>query len=233
MKLAILGDIHANSFALAVVLRAAKMAEVDALLITGDYVGYYFSPKEVIELLRPWKKFMVRGNHEEMLKKSLLDWSFRCEVLSRYGSGIELAINQLSSNEIHELCNLPHPLMVDLDFKKILICHGSPNNIDSYIYPDSNFSSIDCLEFSEFDLIVAGHSHYPMLRSLSGGGLFINPGSVGQPRNSRPGAHWALYDTKDATVSFHCESYDYIDLQIEARNRHPELPYLADILGRK
>lgn len=233
MRLAILGDIHANDLALDVALRAIKTERVDALLITGDFVGYYFSPKKVIDLLRPWPKYMVRGNHEEILRRSISDFNFRNKVLSRYGSGIEVAIEQLSFSEIDFLCKLPHPLSVKLGQRKILICHGSPQNINFYLYPDSDLSTVNFSDYSEFDLIVSGHTHYPMIRKFRDGGVFVNPGSVGQPRNSKPGAYWALYDTVDAKVSFHCESYDYTALQTEARRRHPDLPYLADIFDRK
>ena len=232
MRLALLGDIHANILALEAVLQAAVKARVDALLITGDLVGYYFFPKEVIELLEPWRKHMVSGNHEKMLCRSRYDPEFLSTVGRRYGSGIEVALKQLSSDEIDMLCNLPHPLPLVLNGRKIMLCHGAPHDIDCYVYPDGDVAALDVEGLTDFDLVVTGHTHYPMQRALGEKTLLINPGSVGQPRDRRPGAHWALYDTGNGEVSFHCESYDISPLQAEALRRHPELPYLADVLGR-
>ena len=63
MRIALLGDIHGNSFALAAVLGAARATRVEKLLITGDFVGYYFWPREVLDMLRDWEVEAVRGNH--------------------------------------------------------------------------------------------------------------------------------------------------------------------------
>jgi predicted phosphodiesterase len=116
--------------------------------------------------------------------------------------------------------------------RKILLCHGAPHEIDYYVYPDSSLAVLDGAALTEFDLVVTGHTHYPMQKTLNEKTLLVNPGSVGQPRNRQPGAHWALYDTDSGEVSFRRESYNYSRLQAEARRRHPELPYLADVLGR-
>ena len=82
-----------------------------------------------------------------------------------------------------------------------------------------------------FDLVVMGHTHYPLVKK-QGGTLLVNPGSVGQPRNRRPGAAWAIFDTADRTVQLRSESYDSSDLVRECRLRHPELPYLSEVLLR-
>ena len=82
MKLALLGDIHGNKFALQAVLESAKNHNVDKLLITGDLVGYYPFVKEVLDLLKPWKKFIVSGNHEVMMKNSINDNDYLKKISS-------------------------------------------------------------------------------------------------------------------------------------------------------
>ena len=56
MRVALLGDVHGNELALAAVLEAARAAGAQALLVTGDLVGYYFAPDRVLELLRGWQR---------------------------------------------------------------------------------------------------------------------------------------------------------------------------------
>ncbi|MCK6406656.1 MAG: metallophosphatase family protein [Rhodocyclaceae bacterium] len=232
MRVALLGDVHANADALEAVLYSAAGERVDALLITGDLVGYYFYPGAVMELLSPWRTYAVRGNHEAMLSRCRNETGFLSEVSRRYGSGIQVALSELAVSALDALCDLPHPLSLELDARRILLCHGAPCDIDTYVYPDSDLATVDLQAAKEYDLVVTGHTHYPMHRAIGAKTFLVNPGSVGQPRNRQPGAHWALYDTDSGEVSFRRESYDYSRLQAEARRRHPELPYLADVLGR-
>lgn len=231
MKLGLLGDIHGNSCALRAVLYAAGNRGVEKLLVTGDLVGYYFHPAEVLAALAEWEVFVVRGNHEEMLTKARTDSAFLSSVDLKYGSGLRCAMEQLQESQLDELCGLPHSLDLKIDGCRILLCHGSPWDPDQYIYPDSEPALMQrCVE-KEHDLVVLGHTHYPMLQKI-GKPLLVNPGSVGQPRNRKPGAQWALFDTVNRTVEFLSEAYDPAPLVAESLRRHPGLPYMADVLTR-
>jgi putative phosphoesterase len=233
MRCALLADIHGNSCALRAVLSAAKRNRVDILLIAGDLIGYYFSPGEVLAMLEPWTTFMVRGNHEEMLCRSLTDADELADTTRQYGSGIQTAIDQLSLAQREHLIGLPHPFAVTLGGRNILLCHGAPNDINGYIYPDSDLSGLESHVSGRVDLVVLGHTHYPLVRQLSETTQLVNPGSVGQSRNGCPGAYWGLYETGSGAVTLHREDYDYSLVQNEARLRHPELPYLTEVLARR
>lgn len=232
MRLALLGDFHGNHLALQAVLAAASSSGVEKLLVTGDLVGYYYSPLQVLELLRPWDRHEVRGNHEDMLNTARSDPAFLAQVDARYGTGLRSAIEQLGAQQLDELCNLPHPLELVIDGCRILLCHGAPWDIDQYVYPDAQLELMERCAMQEFDLVVLGHTHYPMQQQI-GKTLVVNPGSVGQPRNRQPGAHWAIFDSQSRTLQFRQEAYDSSALVWECQQRHPELPYLAEILIRE
>ena len=231
MKVGILGDIHGNEYALRAVLDAASVAGVDQWLNTGDMVGYYFAPRRVMEMLRQLNCRSVRGNHEDMLCRSRDDPDYLRGVQAKYGSGVRVALEQLSVQQLDEVCGLPHPLSLEIDGVRILLSHGAPWNIDQYVYPDSAPDLNERCVPEGFDLVVTGHTHYPMVKTI-GNAVLVNPGSVGQPRNRRPGAAWALFDTVNRTVDLRCESYDSAELVRECRARHPELPYLSEVLLR-
>lgn len=231
MKLGLLGDIHGNHLALRAALAAAASSGVERLLVTGDLVGYYFAPREVLELLQSWDRHVVRGNHEDMLDDARNDPEFLANVEARYGSGLRLALEQLNETQVDELCALPHPLELGIDGCNILLCHGAPWDNDCYVYPDASPELLERCADQGFDLVVTGHTHYPMQQRV-GATLVVNPGSVGQPRNRQPGAHWALFDTSARSLEFHCERYEFSPLVQECRRRHPELPYLAEVLTR-
>lgn len=231
MKLALLGDIHGNDRALAAVLEAASNAKVDRLLVTGDLVGYYFSPAIVLKMLRNWDCDVVGGNHEVMLATARNTPYYLPKIEARYGSGVRIAIEQLDSKQLDELCSLPHQRLLEISGVRILLCHGSPWDYDKYIYPDSDIDLLASCASPNFDLVVMGHTHYQMLKEI-GKTLLVNPGSVGQPRDRKPGACWALFDTESRKIEFHRESYDSTDLVRECQLRHPELPYLSEVLQR-
>jgi putative phosphoesterase len=232
VKLALFGDIHGNRDALKVVLDAAQQYGVERLLVTGDLVGYYFWPKEVLELLAMWDVAMVRGNHEVMLDEVRLSSSnFIKEIDGKYGSGLRTAIEQLDPRQLDMLCSLPDTLELAIEARRILLCHGSPWDNSQYVYPDAGTEMLNRCAMQEYDLVVMGHTHYPMKTQI-GKTLLVNPGSVGQPRNHKPGAHWALFDTESCEVKLHCESYDISAVLIESRRRHQDIPYLTEVLER-
>jgi putative phosphoesterase len=231
MKIGLLGDIHGNDIALEAVLTSACQLGVERLLITGDLVGYYFAPNRVMELLEPWNKAMVRGNHEEMLSSIMKDPSRLPKLETKYGSGLRMALEQLSPDQLSGLTGLPATLNVEIDSTRFLLCHGSPWDVDQYIYPDAPGDVLGRCASLEIDMVVMGHTHYPMVRKV-GATLLVNPGSTGQPRNRQPGAHWGVYDTSTHEVSLRCETYDHLHLVEEARRRHPDIPYLAGVLER-
>lgn len=233
MKIGILSDIHANSAALDAVFNSSRFRNVDALIVAGDFVGYYFDPKYVIDRIRSFKKptYCVRGNHEKMLLEVIHSPDLLQNYSIKYGPGISIALEQLVDLDLKWISSLPHPLFID-DFScSFLLCHGSPSSIDEYIYPDSSLTDLfRCVE-NEPDVIITGHTHYPFVRELDNC-LIINPGSVGQPRNRIPGAHWAMFDTSTMNVNMFVESYDFADLQDECRAVAPQHPYLHEVLTR-
>lgn len=231
MKLGLIGDIHGNNLALEAVLDSAEKQDVELLLITGDIVGYYFWPKEVMTLLSSWDTIAVRGNHEEMLDKTRKNSSIMNIIEHKYGCGLRITLNTLPVEQLDWLTTLPHPREIYIDGSRILLCHGSPWDLNQYIYPDCENDTIKRFLGMNFDWIVFGHTHYPMILNY-GTTIIINPGSVGQPRNREPGAHWAIIDTTSQQIQKFIEAYDVDKVVEQARIREPNLPYLGDVLVR-
>ena len=231
MKLGLLGDIHGNSAALRAVLKSAGHQGVDALCVTGDLVGYYYHPDEVLELLENWETYRVRGNHEDMLTQVRAEPAKLEAFERRYGSGLRLALELLTDKQLQALSDLPANLDFRFDDCAVLLAHGAPWDADHYIYPDA-----EPAEFARFasyaaDLAVLGHTHYRMQRT-AGRCLIVNPGSVGQPRDRIPGAAWALFDTETRICRHFTEPYDITAVVAEAQSRDPQHSYLQEVLTR-
>jgi putative phosphoesterase len=231
MRVGLLADIHGNALALEGVLGAAEQAGVERLIVAGDLVGYYFAPARVLELLAPWSKWAVRGNHEDMLAQVRADRSLLLGLGERYGGGLRAVLEDLNPAQLDELAELPRTCAARIGSCSILVCHGAPWDTDEYVYPDAPIKILNRCAVPAFDVVVMGHTHYPMVR-VAGKTMLVNPGSVGQPRNRRPGAWWALLDSETMEVSLNCERYDVESVASESRRRYPDLEYLSDVLQR-
>jgi putative phosphoesterase len=229
VKIALLSDIHGNAAALEVVLDAAVKADVKQLLCCGDYVGYYYDPDRVLDLLDKWSWQGVRGNHEDMLI-SWMNGNGQEDILARYGSGLSVAA-ALPQKTLLRLQALPDHLALDVAGRTVLLCHGAPWATDDYVYPDASPEKLSAMTAEGQNLVVYGHTHYPLLQR-QGTSLLVNPGSVGQPRDRKPGACWALWNSETMEVELRREHYDVEPLLQQCAARDPQLPVIADMLTR-
>ena len=100
MKVAILSDIHANIFALKKVLTEIKELKINKIFIAGDFIGYYFWPRETLNILEQFDIFAIKGNHEDLLFKVIDGKISSSQILKKYGSGLNLAIENLTEHHI-------------------------------------------------------------------------------------------------------------------------------------
>ena len=233
MNVAILGDIHGNHLALKKVLSEIKSEGIEHLLIAGDLVGYYYHPDKVFEELSGWTYDIIQGNHDRLLGEiyhgndRLRKW-----YKAKYGSGIDCALKLLSAEQCEYLSNLPKKKEITIENRKMLLCHGSPWDPDEYVYPDSPADTFIRCTDEGFDIVIMGHTHYPMEKYINST-VIINPGSVGQPRNNIPGADWAILDLDTFNIQLKHVQYDISTVIEEAEHKDPELLYLAEVLFRK
>lgn len=231
MKLGVIADVHGNAHALEAVLQAAREADVSHLCLAGDVVGYYYEPARCLELLSGWSYDAVRGNHEDLLSASADDLSVAVGVHARYGSGLAIAHDSLSASQASLLDAWPRTRELTFGTLRVLLCHGAPWDTDTYLYPDAPQEDFDRCAGTGADLVILGHTHYALDRTV-GATRIVNPGSVGQPRDRRPGAAWMVLDGDTGACEWRREAYDAAPVIARARELDPHLPYLSDVLTR-
>lgn len=229
MKIALLSDIHANEIALSAVLAEAHAGGAERLLCCGDFVGYYHAPAAMWELLAACAWDGIRGNHEDMLEQ-WIGGEGRHAIHRRYGSGIAIAAVMPSAARA-DLLALPARRELEIEGRRVLLCHGSAWDPNHYVYPTASDEERARMASEGQDLVVFGHSHHPVLWRI-GGTTIVNPGSVGQPRDRKPGACWAMWDTKSMDVTLRRTEFDGAAVAERARRIDPHLPYLSDVLTR-
>ena len=209
----LISDIHANLSALRAVLDAIPSDAI--VLCAGDILGYYIEPNEVCEVLQQRSVFCIQGNHDKYVLGTLAYPSER-EHLYR----ILPTRRNLSAENMAWIASLPDFLELRVarptleaeatcSFINIFVSHGTPRNVEEYIYPDT---PIDFLAHGRTGYLILGHTHHPMIRRAAGLAI-INPGSIGQARDRIPGACYASLDLTSGNAEFHRVNYSIADYQ--------------------
>ena len=232
MNIGVLSDIHGNSVALEAVLKEVKDAGITQLFVLGDFVGYYYHPDDVLHLLKDFNTTMVRGNHETLLEKVMRDPQKLEDLQTKFGSSFKLALERLSKEQLEMLLSLPERREVEMAGMKFLLCHGSPARNNEYIYPDADEAKLRECALPGFDMVLMGHTHYPFAQKV-GETTLLNPGSVGQPRDSGGGACWAVIDTASKSATLRRTPFDAQRVADEAHSIDPSIPYLSEVQLRK
>lgn len=197
---AFLSDIHGNLPALQAV--SASLPSACFIVGLGDYVGYYTEPEEICGWMAEHAHGCIRGNHDAYTTRQLVynadkERDYRIEWTRHTLS--QASLNWLSSLTTDATVILPNSTF------SFRLRHASPFDEETYIYPDT---VMEFVQAARSECLMLGHTHHPMARR-HGLTWVINPGSVGQPRNHLPGAHYCLYDTLTRKLSFHAIQYDY------------------------
>lgn len=177
---------------------------------------------EVIEMIQNIKYSMLcnlRGNHEQAV--IMEDYSRfsteRGRECARYTRSL---LTQNTWDYITQVQQDTGILEFMIEDKKCLAVHGSIEDIYwKSIYPGENSG-----EYSRYDYIFSGHSHlphcfevfYPSKDPEMRGKkktVFINPGSVGQPRNLNPMAQYCILDTDTEQAGMMKVPYDILKEQ--------------------
>ena len=232
MKVAILSDIHANAHALDEVLSAASKSGVERLVLLGDYVGYYYQPRDVIAMLMDWDHIAILGNHDRMALEARENAALRQAYREKYGSSLDVALDELDATAWNWLESLPLQRRIELGAWSVHLAHGAPFDDDAYIYPDSPEALLERTRASsDANAIWLGNTHWPF-HSI-GRPALLNPGSVGQPRDIGGMASWCLFDTARGTIAHRRTAFDTQALIADCHARDPGLPRLAEVLTRR
>jgi len=232
MRYLVLSDIHANLEALEACLADAATRGYERTLVLGDLVGYGADPNAVVARVQALEPAaIIRGNHDKVACG--LDQAEGFNVVAK--SAALWTFDTLTPENRVWLAELPKgPRIVD---ELVEICHGSPLDEDAYIFDE--LDALRALRASARPLCLFGHTHYPVTFELStselGGEMLsssgdrsfalqprskylVNPGSVGQPRDSDPRAGYAIVDTKARSVQLFRLRYAVDEAQTKVIN---------------
>lgn len=199
-----MSDVHSNVHALTSVLEHLDEQGVDQLFCLGDIVGYNAHPNEVIAALRKRDATAVLGNHDHAALGGSSE-GFNPFALA----GVEHSRRTLEEDHKRWLAALPQGRKIEADGLSIALYHGSPRQpLEEYVFPSADTRVLKELAkvAGQPQVIALGHTHLPM--RLDQAAMFLNPGSVGQPRDGDPRASYAILDAASQDTEFHRVPYD-------------------------
>jgi diadenosine tetraphosphatase ApaH/serine/threonine PP2A family protein phosphatase len=237
MRIAVLPDIHSNLPALDAIL--AHVGAVDAVWQLGDVVGYGPDPDGVVARLAEIGAIGVRGNHDAAALGGMeIEW-FNPEARA----AIEWTRDRIAPATRSWLGALPEILSLD----DHTLVHGSPRDpLREYV------TSLGAVRAAFDDIATAhglhGHTHVPVAYTDGTAGIdarqpedgmsldydgqrtFLNPGSVGQPRDGDPTASCLVLEPDRSRATWHRVPYDIEAVQ-RAMRAEGLPPRLADRLS--
>lgn len=173
-----IGDVHAEDELLAAALDRLAQEPCDVIFTVGDMVDGRGDLERCCRMLRQ-RTVAVRGNHERWLladqARTLPDAHMR---------------DELSAETLRWLDSLPATRTFESAAGKLMLCHGIGEDDMAILRPDdevpahSQSSALQSVVAQHVEVMVCGHTHQPMVRSILGL-LVVNAGTL--YRNDNPG----------------------------------------------
>ena len=242
MKVAIISDLHSNVEATTKAAEMIAALGIDRTYCLGDIVGYGPNPIEIIHWVRDNVYRCVMGNHDEAV---LTEPKYFNRIPYEAVMWTKTQLSLHCEAELAFLSNL-EPIISE---NGMVFTHGLLENNMRYV--DNTEDLMDIFNMMKEDEFICfgGHSHYPTFWALSETGLncvelepeqvyqipddivkmWVNVGSVGQPRDGDSRLSFVTYDTDKKEIVH--RRYDY-DIRT-TMNKIRKVPELDNFLAER
>ena len=173
MRIGLIGDVHQEDLALAWALGLLSDEQVDLVVCVGDIADGFGDLDTCCELLESHGVITVKGNHDR--------W-FLAQQMRELPQASSAAAANPASREW--LAQLPSSVSIETPRGKALVCHGMGDDDMVGVKPydegyalDSNLPLQRLLTSDEHRIVIAGHTHQPMLRRV-GHLTLVNAGTL-------------------------------------------------------
>jgi predicted phosphodiesterase len=203
MRVAVLGDIHANIRALRAALKIVDSGGYDQLVMLGDLLTYGVDVADTLELvgerIAHGHTTLLRGNHDALYRDLLLGkCAYHSQLQVWVKESVDWTLERLPIGAWNELF-----FEDDLKIQRCLFSHANPFGPEKWQYLNSapeHASAAEALLAKGMHVGVFGHTHRAKwYRHLGNHGGFepnqfgdldysaahiLNAGSIGQPRDN-------------------------------------------------
>jgi predicted phosphodiesterase len=227
-RLALFGGVYSNSHALRVALGDVARRGVDGVYCLGDLGGFGPYPDRVYPLLGQAGVKVIQGNYDNSLAEGLPDC--QCgytDPRDNYFARLSYDYTFCKTSEENKawLRTLPAMLRLDVDGRRLLLCHGSPRRMNEFLWESTSPDQflIYLLDQAEADIACFTHTGIKWRRSLPGNRHVVNVGVLGRPENDGETNVWYTLLTVisgSVGVEFVPFEYDYNAQSEDMRAEH-------------
>ncbi|NNM87643.1 MAG: metallophosphoesterase [Phycisphaerae bacterium] len=215
-KFAVFAGAYGNVPATQACIEDAKSKGCDLLAFIGDAIGCCGHSNEILDLIKEHIPICVAGNHEQ--QAALNQTNCGCGYASKEDEilgcqAFELASKTLDHTHRLALATWPDEKMLDTALGGVLLCHGSPDQSNEFLY-ESRLDSVRMERWlQERDVVgfICTHTGLPWIRRVGDAGFAVNCGVVGKPdHDGEQCVHYAIVECSAAdTVAITIESVAY------------------------
>jgi diadenosine tetraphosphatase ApaH/serine/threonine PP2A family protein phosphatase len=232
MRIALLSDLHANRRALDACLADAATQRVDRHAVLGDLVGYGAEPEAVVDRVQGLAEagaWVLRGNHDTIAAGG--PGTLPPGPVTGETESAGWTAERLGPQRRAWLAELPLQARVGT----ALLVHASADRASSWPYVDDERMAERCMDAALADdpavrHVMCGHVHVQRLFYRGSGRTWMRfeptpgvavpvpahrhwvatLGSVGQPRDRRTEAAYAVLDLAAGRLAFRRVPYDHL-----------------------
>jgi hypothetical protein len=187
-RIAVFGGVYSNAPALAAALADARSRAVDATYCLGDLGGFGPWPDRVFPLLHEAGVRVSRGNYDESIAAGRDDCGcgYSDPRDNHYARlSYVYTYRETSPENRAWLATLPVHQRVQLGDHRVLMCHGSPRQVNEFLWESTTPDGLlrRFLRDAAADVLLCTHTGIKWHRDLGGDGHVVNVGVLGRPEN--------------------------------------------------
>ncbi|MCH7532587.1 MAG: metallophosphoesterase family protein [Gemmatimonadetes bacterium] len=248
-RIAVFGGVYSNHLALEAAIADARGRDVDEIFCLGDLGAFGPHPDKAAGVLREAGIPIVRGNYDDSIARGLDDCQCgytdpRDNQFARLS--YQYTFRNTSAEHRAWMGTFPSELRFQLGDLSVVACHGSPRQINEFLWESTTPTHFlqklasDC----RVDVILGTHTGIHWTRSWSdlgaspssgeaSGGAYVNVGALGRPANDgRTEVWYAVLEAngRELSVQFVPVPYDHRALAVEMRSEDLPEEFVQTIL---
>jgi predicted phosphodiesterase len=155
MRVAIISDLHGNTFALEAILEDIAKQGVDQIIVAGDSVNGHPNSKQCWDMVMALGCPVLQGNHEQYMYR-LNTPSAEPEWTEEHFQTIRYFHSQFSSTNLEKMRALPFTYSLP----DLLVCHATPGDAFKSLFSHSSELELETAFAGTLESnIVRGHNH--------------------------------------------------------------------------
>jgi len=213
--------------------------QVDQIFCLGDLGAFGPYPDRVFPILQSNNVQCLRGNYDDSIgfEKDDCQCGYTDPQDNHFAKlSYDYTLANTSEKNKAYLRKLPETIPVQLGDLNVLLCHGSPRQVNEFLWESCTSDGFLrwCCHQYKTDVVVGTHSGIKWHRELGQGKHYVNVGVLGRPENDGTTHVWYTILSTDEKgelqVEYRPVEYDYQRLAREMESENLPKEFIETVL---